>query len=677
MKERSLLFNYLRWQPIKPVKMKKIACFIFISFTWLVVDAQNKKIDSLKLLLHQEKTDTARISKLIQIGRVYGEAKNDSAMIYFQDALRLSEKIRFSNGEIRARYRIAYFLYTVKSDYAAALDSSLQNLKMEEQTGDTATIFYNTRDIVSIYESIGDFDKEFEYISKLNHLISSGITKDSGKLALYKSIADFWFGNLYEKLNKPDSAKYYMIRKYNYSLTTNDPTDIALGSSGLGYVYRKLKNRDSAVYYYRVCIPAALNARRKDLYGACLGGLGMVYWEDKQTDSAFYYGQKAFNLSQGEKNLNGMIRAAALLAEIYYAKKQPDSAYKYLNQSVLLKDSVYGGEMITRIRKISINESLQKQQEEQTKKEAVQEYKSRIRIYSLVGGLAVLIIIIFILYRNNRQRQIANRKIEKAYKDLKSTQAQLIQSEKMASLGELTAGIAHEIQNPLNFVNNFSEVNKELLAELKDEIDKGNLNEVKTIANDIIDNEEKISHHGKRADAIVKGMLMHSRTSTGQKELTDINALADEYLRLAYHGLRAKDKSFNANFKIDFDEGINKISIIPQDIGRVLLNLFTNAFYSVTEKNKHHPEHYEPIVSVSTKKINGKVEIRVKDNGMGIPQKLMEKIFQPFFTTKPTGQGTGLGLSLSYDVITKGHAGELKVETKEDEFAEFIIVLPV
>jgi len=236
---------------------------------------------------------------------------------------------------------------------------------------------------------------------------------------------------------------------------------------------------------------------------------------------------------------------------------------------------------------------------------------------------------------------------ENALAELKATQKHLIHSEKMASLGELTAGIAHEIQNPLNFVNNFSEVNKELLIELNEEIQKGNYDEVKIISKDISDNEEKIRHHGKRADAIVKGMLQHSGSSSGQKEPTDINALADEYLRLAYHGLRAKDNSFAATMKTDFDENIGNINIIPQDIGRVVLNLINNAFYAVDEKKKSGIENYEPTVSLSTKKNNDKVKIKVTDNGNGIPQKVLDKIFQPFFTTKPTGQGTGLGLSLS------------------------------
>ncbi|HEX7410895.1 MAG TPA: cyclic lactone autoinducer peptide, partial [Bacteroidales bacterium] len=268
----------------------------------------------------------------------------------------------------------------------------------------------------------------------------------------------------------------------------------------------------------------------------------------------------------------------------------------------------------------------------------------------------------------------------KSLEDLKSTQSQLIQSEKMASLGELTAGIAHEIQNPLNFVNNFSEVSSELLDEMNEEIENGNFDEVKTISGDVKQNLEKILHHGKRADAIVKGMLQHSRSSSGIKEPTNINVLADEYLRLAYHGLRAKDKSFNATMNTDFDETIGNINIIPQDIGRVILNLITNAFYAVTEKNastNSAGQYYEPSVSVSTKKMTDKVLISVKDNGNGIPQNIMDKIFQPFFTTKPSGQGTGLGLSISYDIITKGHGGEMKVETHEGESTEFIIILAI
>lgn len=281
------------------------------------------------------------------------------------------------------------------------------------------------------------------------------------------------------------------------------------------------------------------------------------------------------------------------------------------------------------------------------------------------------------------QEELENRVTERTEKlqaslvRLQATQTQLIQSEKMASLGELTAGIAHEIQNPLNFVNNFSEVNAELIDELKHEIEQSNLGEVHKIATDIKENELKINYHGKRADAIVKGMLLHSRHGTGQKEPTDINRLGDEYLRLSYHGTRAKDKSFNVFIKTDFDENIEKINLVQQDIGRMFINLFNNAFYSVMEKKKKSNDGYEPTILVSTKKLTDKIEIRVKDNGVGIPQKVLDKIFQPFFTTKASGQGTGLGLSLTYDIVTQMHGGQIKVETKDGEGAEFIIELPI
>lgn len=266
--------------------------------------------------------------------------------------------------------------------------------------------------------------------------------------------------------------------------------------------------------------------------------------------------------------------------------------------------------------------------------------------------------------------------LEVALAELKSTQAQLIQSEKMASLGELTAGIAHEIQNPLNFVNNFSDVNTELIEEMETEIAKGDMEEAVAIAKDIRDNNQKIAHHGRRADSIVKGMLQHSRASTGQKEPTDINALADEYLRLAYHGLRAKDKTFNAKMETCFAENLPRISIVSQDVGRVLLNLFTNAFYAMQQKQKSVGVTFKPELQVSTSVIDNELEIRVKDNGTGIPDEIKDKILQPFFTTKPTGQGTGLGLSLSYDIVVKGHGGSIDIDSKEGEGAEFIIRLP-
>jgi signal transduction histidine kinase len=359
-----------------------------------------------------------------------------------------------------------------------------------------------------------------------------------------------------------------------------------------------------------------------------------------------------------------------------------DSTVKYLELTSATKDSLFNQAKERAVQSLSFDKKLEEQEKQQAAEQAQAKYRNRLFYYLLLAGLLILSTVAGGLWRRNvyRKKSIAQlqrqkKEIQSTLTQLKVTQSQLIQSEKMASLGVLTAGIAHEIQNPLNFVNNFSEVNRELIEELKSEIIAGNHSGIIAIANDISENEEKINRHGKRADAIVKGMLQHSQNNAGQKEPTDLNALTDEYLRLAYHGIRSREKDFNVTIKTDFDSAIGVINIIRQDIGRVLLNLYNNAFYAVDEKNRERPEEYKPAILVSTKKMVDGVEIRVMDNGNGIPQKLLDKIFQPFFTTKPTGQGTGLGLSLSYDIV-KAHGGEIKVDTGEGEYTEFIITLP-
>jgi signal transduction histidine kinase len=413
--------------------------------------------------------------------------------------------------------------------------------------------------------------------------------------------------------------------------------------------------------------------------------MSKTFIKTSQVDSAIFYSKLTLLEGKSTGYPLGMLNAYTTLSGIYKSQHNTDSSVKYNELTASIKDSIFNKERVTQFQNLSFSEQLRKQDIEA----AQMQYQNKMKIYALLGGFAVLLLLAGTLWRNNQNKQKANTllqkqkqeittqklKVEQSLQELKTTQAQLIQSEKMASLGELTAGIAHEIQNPLNFVNNFSEVNTELIEDMEEEIDKGNFQEVKKIANDIKENQQKIAHHGKRADAIVKGMLQHSRSSSATTELTDINKLADEYLRLCYHGLRAKDQFFNATMQTDFDQSIEKVKIIPQDIGRVLLNLYTNAFYAVSEKKKEQPEIYEPSVTVTTKRMGDKIEIKVADNGNGIPQKILGKIFQPFFTTKPTGQGTGLGLSLSYDII-KAHGGEIKVSTKEEEGTTFILKIP-
>jgi two-component system, NtrC family, sensor kinase len=385
-----------------------------------------------------------------------------------------------------------------------------------------------------------------------------------------------------------------------------------------------------------------------------------------------------------------------ILAEVQALSGNYKAAYENGLNSQSLKEEIANSSTDQMKQNLQFKFELDKKEAEiELLQKDVAVFNQRIIIFSSLGALLMFVIISISLYRNNLSNQKANRLLQKqkeeihaqrenvetAYDQLKSTQAQLIQSEKMASLGELTAGIAHEIQNPLNFVNNFSEVSTELLDEMNEELEKGDIEEAKAISSDIKQNLEKINHHGKRADAIVKGMLEHSRTSSGEKVLTDINALAEEYLRLSYHGMRAKDKSFNVDFATDYDPNLPKVNVVPQEIGRVLLNIINNAFQAcATPRPPEGGVDPTPTVIVKTNTVKFPsgdlgVEISIDDNGPGIPDAIKDKIFQPFFTTKPTGQGTGLGLSLSYDIV-KAHGGDFRVETKEGEGSTFIISLP-
>jgi two-component system NtrC family sensor kinase len=517
------------------------------------------------------------------------------------------------------------------------------------------------------YWNLNDFNTSFEYykMAREKYVIEY---KDEDLYYHLNTWIDVDLAGNFKDLNKLDSAKALL-----QTLVKENPDSVyqPVALFILGDVYFKLGNTKVAEELVKQSI--AISKQRNDQLStsdAC-GIISMIYAKTNQADSVIYYSKMGLASAQ-QINYNwGILQHCKFLGDAY-EDNNIHLSLQYLKEAMSVNNELYGLEKVQALQKI-----LAEQQERQRRaeNERIAE-QNRLKQYAFLAGLAILLIIAFILYRNNKQKQITNNVLKATLTNLKSTQSQLIQSEKMASLGELTAGIAHEIQNPLNFVNNFSEVSNELIDEMNIELDKGDINEAKAIASDVKQNLDKINHHGKRADAIVKGMLQHSQSSTGVKELTDINKLADEYLRLSYHGLRAKNINFNADFKTDFDDTTGKINIVPQDIGRVLLNLFNNAFYATNEKKKTAGENYKPVVSIETKKINNKVVIKVSDNGNGIPQNIIDKIFQPFFTTKPTGQGTGLGLSLSYDIV-KAHGGEFEVETKEDEGSTFIIQLPV
>ena len=616
--------------------------------------AQVQWIDSLKKLLPTENEDTNKVKNLATLAQYYANFRADTGIIYSQQALDLAEKLNFKQGILFAEGMLSLCL-TFSGNYPLGLDYAFKTLTLAKKINPTARgwayslVSYN-------YYFLGEYKTCLSY------------TREAVKIALPFEIVYAWrdLALVFHKLNEPDSAMLYARKVYNLFKDSREGNI----SSILGDIYTSNRNYDSALFMYHTGIPSALKSFAKPELIDNYNGIADVYVATNNLDSAAWYCKKILTERIEKSYPTGLLKATNTLAEIYSIQNKPDSALRYLRMALTIKDSLFSREKTMAVQNVAFKE-LEKQKEVEA---ATLQLQNRLKMYSLLGGLCILLTIAGFLFRNNKQKQKANTKIEKAYAELKATQSQLIQSEKMASLGELTAGIAHEIQNPLNFMNNFSEVNRELLTEMKDEIEKGNIQEVKSIADNVISNEEKISHHGKRADGIVKGMLQHSRTSEGLKEPADINALADEYLRLSYHGLRARDKSFNAEIITDYDQMIGNLNIIPQDIGRVLLNLYNNAFFAVAEKKKLQGEAYRPTVSVSTRKTGNNVEIRIKDNGNGIPTQILGKIFQPFFTTKPTGQGTGLGLSLSYDII-KAHGGEIKVETKEGEFTEFKIIL--
>jgi two-component system, NtrC family, sensor kinase len=652
-----------------------------------------EQIDSLRLVLKNTSNDTLRMGIARSFGFYYMELKGDSALYFLDRQLVLAKQLKLKLWEADALDNIGYVSSQLKN-YPRSLQAFLEGLKIAEDKESEKNIWRiskfskegnprNARltvlalvhqDMGTLYGNTGNFEKQVS-----NCLEALKIAESVNDQSLL-SIINMNLGMAYMNLNKLDSALAFEQKALDYTNTSGFQINKGRILFRIGNIYFKKGNYALAKEYFSEAIQESQQQYNLlDLAEASVR-LANLFSFTGNRDSSLWYVKKGLEIFQSTgSSPDGLVNAYTTLSSIYKLRNNLDSAFIYQGLAMIAKDSLNNVEKIKQFQNIGFDEQLRLRELEEEKIQV----QNKIRIYALLASIVVFILIAFLLLRNNRNRRKANTLLEKQKEELqstlaelKSTQAQLIQSEKMASLGELTAGIAHEIQNPLNFVNNFSEVNKELLIEMENELTAGNNEEAISIAKDVIENEEKINHHGKRADAIVKGMLQHSRSSSGVKEPTDINALADEYLRLSYHGLRAKDKSFNATIQTDFDQTIGKINIIPQDIGRVLLNLYNNAFYAVAEKKKQQSEGYEPTVSVSTKKLNNKVEISVRDNGNGIPQKVVDKIFQPFFTTKPTGQGTGLGLSLSYDIV-KADGGEIRVHTTEGEFAEFVIQLPI
>jgi signal transduction histidine kinase len=648
--------------------------FLFLLNANLLI-GQDHVFDSLKLKLENAKGDSAHAEIMVQIEDQYGFYQRDSAIAYFERAIKLAESSNLLYGQWRAYSTLSIFQINM-ADYDNALASQLIALKIAEKLPyrrleTMATTYrlmcYTTRIIKQYDESL----KQMRLAIQCQMQSGKPLAKVAG---VYTNASLCFLG-----LGMPDSAMEY----FRKGMAMFDFSDRSAGLifATKGNIEYEMGQLDSAEASYRKGIYLYEHRPQHDnqYYKIRLYiSMAQLFLRVGKGDSCTHYARLAYEISHRNEFIHYELESANVLSKYYESQRQSDSVVKYLNAAIVANDSVFSQARMRHVQSLNLSEE-QRQRDIEAAKERI---KNQIRFYSLIAALAVFLLIAFILYRNNRQKQKANillqsqkQEIENTLATLKTTQNQLVQSEKMASLGELTAGIAHEIQNPLNFVNNFSELNTELIDEFDKALQEDNKVELSTIAKDLKQNLEKINFHGKRADSIVKSMLQHSQKGGNNFEPTDLNAMLDEYARLSYHGFRAKDKSFTVSLQTELDPLLGKINMIPQDLGRVLLNLFNNAFYSMAEKMKQSKDDYKPSLVLKTRKSLNQAEIFIRDNGTGIQQKYLDKIFQPFFTTKPAGQGTGLGLSLSYDII-KAHGGEFLVKSKEGEGAEFVISLP-
>lgn len=643
---------------------------------------QDQKVADSLLVIYQKDNlkDTQKLQLLADLS--FNEVKNFDLSLQYAEEVIKQAGIAGNNLYLYKGYFQKGNKKRLLGDLSEALDAYFKSAEAASKakfiTGE-ASAYAGIADVYGLSKKHAD---AMVYYNKA--IASLRVSGDSTPLAsiILNAGEEFRTSKIY------DSALLYFNEAKIIFEKADYPIGTAYAVGNIGMVYASMGNNSLAEKNINIAIP--ILEKLGDYYPICDYLLSMcdIYVEKQDKTAALTYALRSLTLAE-QHHLKEQIRDANLkLSGLYENGGDPEKSLGHYKNYILYRDSIDNLRAIEKIADLRTNFEVSQKQAEvnllnrQKKLQWALLFLALV-VLSVIGGLVI------ILLQNNRQKQKAftllslekvvteeqRDQTNKALEKLKRAQAHLVQSEKLASLGQLTAGIAHEIQNPLNFVNNFSEVNTELIAELQEENKKGNTDAVQAISEEIFSNEEKINHHGRKADAIVKGMLQHSRPGERGKKVTDINALANEYFRLAYHGQRAKDKSFNSAMHTDFDLKAGEINIIPQEIGRVILNLVNNAFYAVSIKSKEASADFIPAVTVSTKKVNDQLFILVKDNGTGISKQVKEKIFQPFFTTKGPGVGTGLGLSLSYDIV-KAHGGEIKVETEEGVGSEFIVMLP-
>ena len=686
--------------------MKKLLLIPFLLIPQLII-AQVFNPDSLKLALKTATSDSVLFKINFELEDYYEEVNVDSALYFADQSLIIARKNNQKLAEGAALAAKGYSLTNI-SKYGEALKyltNAFQILENpESENHSTWLTAYSGSYLLSPHNnrlwilSIAHhmyallMDATQNYKEEIFHFneekrISEMCGRNAGVQFAYMNLS-----RIYTDFNKLDSALIYA--KKTLSLSEKNKITLFTGwaYAFIGGIYYKMKKYDLAQKSYIAGINASIAEKDLGALEYNYQNLTTLYLDIKSLDSSLFYAKKTLAVTNKLGNAENIKYYLAFayenLYQAYKLNNKPDSTYKYLQLAMAAKNVDYKNQIenLAHFQSITLSHEEQLQQLEKEKIET----QNKIRLYVLIAALIVFIIIALLLYRNTRNRKKANeilqsqkeeievqkKNVEETLTELKSTQAQLIHSEKMASLGEMTAGIAHEIKNPLNFINNFSEVSNELIDEMKEELGNDNKEGAISIADDLKQNLGKINQHGKRADSIVKGMLLHSRGTAGEKASTDINDLLEQYVNLAYHGMRAQNKDFNIKIERDYDESLEKINVVPQDISRVFLNIINNGCYAANHRKNKDGDGFSPTIKVSTKNLKDKVEIRIADNGNGIPDKIKDKLFQPFFTTKPTGEGTGLGLSLSYDIVVKQHSGEINIESKEGEGAEFIITLP-
>ena len=641
------------------------------------------RIDSLEQQLATSAPDTGRVLLLTQLAYEYTQITPLAAIAYGKQALQLAQRLHYRRGESLALIRLGSG-FREAGNYPAALQVGLHGLRLAEELREPELIGRGLNALGYLNWEQGNSRTALAYFFR-----AKAVAEKSKNTKLLTRVMGN-IGNAYQQLHRLDSAVLFSRRGYELDLANNDLVSEVGDAAMLGNIYSGMGRPDLARQFYRGSIRRAQGQRIT--FALCRAYLGQArLWQQEagaRADSTIYFGRQALRVGQQSNYPKGVLEASQFLAAAFAARQDSAAAFRYLALASATRDSLFSQTKMTQLQALDVNERLRQRELAEQQAQATHERRQ----LWLLAALASAVPALLLLWRNNRHKQLANQQLNaqnaqiarqrddlsNALTQLKDTQTKLVQSEKTAFLGELTAGIAHELQNPLAFMKNFAEVSTLLVDDIAGDAPRPARDaDQEFLLAGLKQNLQEISQHGQRATTIIAGMLARSRNSSTPQALTNLNALVEEYFRLAYQGVRAKDPTFHALRTARLAPELGLVPAVAPELGRVLLNLFTNAFYAVQQRAKTDAADYRPEVRASTQRLTaGSVEIKIYDNGTGIPEAVRQDIFKPFFTTKPTTEGTGLGLSLSYDIVTQCHHGTLTVDSQEGVFTEFTICLP-